>query len=124
MKRLFFRIYWFYKKFGDYDVFFSTAFLISFVSCLLINFIIGLTYYLTGIEWLVFKTKTVGVFLLIPFTTLMVYMYKQNPELKNEAEEFNMPMQPWDWFLLFLILIGLGLGFFAAFLFRWRYLGY
>lgn len=117
------RVFWLYRRFGEFDPFFSAAFLISFVACLIVNFLLSLIYYTTGIEWLVFKVNTIGLSLLIPFGTFMIYFYRQNPKLRQQAISFDEPLNMTDWIILALLVIGLLLGFFSGFLYRWCYLG-
>lgn len=124
VERTFIRVFKFYKKWGEVDVFFTTAFALSTLPCFLLTFLIGLGYYLTGWELLFFNFWPIGVIVATNLGLSYWYFAKNKAHLLFKVKNFNEPFEAVDWLILSILASMWLLGCFSAFLFRWRYLGY
>ncbi len=123
VERAFIRVYLFYRKFGEIDVFFQASFALSFLFVFVINFIVSFTYFITGFPILLFDIWPIGMILLAVLILCIMYFYNHKSYLDQRINIFNSPIMAIDRFIIIALLIFFILVMFAPFLYKWRNLG-
>lgn len=117
--RAFVRVYHLYKKWGDYDVFFSTSFALSMLAVFACNMFCALIFYYTRWEAINFDLWPIGTFLIIILLACLVYFYSRRKYLFKLSRNWDSPMNKIDWIIFSILFLMLSSGVFSAVLYRW-----